>query len=552
MIAEDSLSQYYAEVLDDTYDVVDRIVLNAYCPLACGPGGFRTWWRQLFGDDEDLSNTRLIRMAGRYSRRLRAWAEKNDIPVVYCKAGERKHLIAEPYLPHDPDFTGIFLILVGKAPAPVWDVQRSEGGKIRSINRKNPWPYVNHYHFHIIDKQWGHVTIKVCGHPPFSAQVMLNGHEYVGSIAGQTGIDFTKEGNCFTNVSGAAGLSEIADTLRGSTAIGRIRQVCERWIYRCICFALTFDEQKKSGFHYSYSVFQLEYSRNLLFTHGRHMDQVFNGVIDRTRNQLDVKTIKTIFGSKRRPFRKGKDKKKPRFEVVLEKPTYDLTIFKIHFDRLTLKMYSKGERVLRIEAVAHNVCDLRCGRVLDGFPKMVNRLGDMVERFLDVIRCIDVAWISDGTFESLPTPSVVGRTRVGGVDVNKARMRAAMAAVTALASAPRGFTAKEHAEKVRSMNQELSDSYASRHSAYDLKKLRGKNFVRKLGKNSRRYESTPQGLRSMTAIVVLRDKVIIPLLANNGYLKRGPKPKRLTPLDVHFVEIQRHMKGVLKEIGLES
>ena len=32
---------------------------------------------------------------------------------------------------------------------------------------------------------------------------------------------------------------------------------------------------------------------------------------------------------------------------------YDLTIFKLHCGKLTLKIYTKGERVLRVEAIAH-------------------------------------------------------------------------------------------------------------------------------------------------------------------------------------------------------
>ena len=38
-------------------------------------------------------------------------------------------------------------------------------------------PYFNHYSFHILDPDWGHLTIKISGHPPFPAQVILNGHE---------------------------------------------------------------------------------------------------------------------------------------------------------------------------------------------------------------------------------------------------------------------------------------------------------------------------------------------------------------------------------------
>jgi hypothetical protein len=32
-----------------------------------------------------------MRMAGRFSRRLRAWAKENKIPMVYSSPGERKH-----------------------------------------------------------------------------------------------------------------------------------------------------------------------------------------------------------------------------------------------------------------------------------------------------------------------------------------------------------------------------------------------------------------------------------------------------------------------------
>ena len=550
MISIDPFCQHYAGLLEGTYDVVDRIVLNAYFPLAMSPAGFRFWWRLWHGGgDDDLDDTHLMRLAGRFSRRVRGWAKKNNIPIIYCKAGERKHLIADKHIPDAPEFEGIFLVLVGRAPAPVWEVQKFDSGSL-NIRRKKPMPWVNHYHFHIIDREWGHVTIKICGHVPFSAQIMLNGHEYVACRARAAGIPYTKEGNCFTEVTSAADLAKVADALRSRTAVGWLRRVCERWIYRCVAFGLSFDEQKMSGFRYAYSVYQLEYSRNLLFTRGRQMDEVFAGVIDRTRAQLDVKTIKTMFGRKRRPFVK-KRSKNPRLEAVLEKPVYDLTVFKIHFERLTLKVYTKGERVLRVEAVAHNTRDLQCGRSLEKFPVIVGRLADMVDRFLEVIRCVDVAWISDESLETLPTPSLVGTTRVGGVDINKPRMRTAMAAVVALAPAPRGFTAAEHAAKVRELNPEIGRSYNPRKAAYDIKKLRGKALVRKIAK-SRRYEPTPDGLRAMAALVVLRDKVIKPLLANRGSLPMGRKPRRYGELDSLYEGVQRKMQDVFAVLKLAA
>lgn len=64
----DEYSDYYADLLDNTYDCVDRIVLNAYFRMGQTADGFRTWWRQLMGSDDNLDNAHLMRMAERFSR----------------------------------------------------------------------------------------------------------------------------------------------------------------------------------------------------------------------------------------------------------------------------------------------------------------------------------------------------------------------------------------------------------------------------------------------------------------------------------------------------
>ncbi|MGH8910563.1 MAG: hypothetical protein ACRD0K_29725 [Egibacteraceae bacterium] len=123
------------------------------------------------GSDEQLDNTHLMRMAGRFSRRARAWAKAHDIPVIDCPRGQRKHRIAEDYLATHTVGTGVFLILVARAGATVWDVQRSPSGVIRNLAK--PTADVNHYSLHITDPDWGHLVIKMSGHPPFGAQIML-------------------------------------------------------------------------------------------------------------------------------------------------------------------------------------------------------------------------------------------------------------------------------------------------------------------------------------------------------------------------------------------
>lgn len=548
----DEFSNYYSTLLDGVYDCVDRIVLNAYYPMGQSPAGFRFWWRALHdGSDAKLDNEHLMRMAGRLSRRVRAYAKDHGIPVIDCQQGERKHELAEQHIPKDPNFTGVFLILVNRAPSPVWDVQKSKNGTIMNIARKKPMPYVNHYSFHIVDSEWGHVTIRLCGHPPFNAQFILNGHEYVALQAQKTGIGFIKAGNCFTSITDARRLALVADTLCSENTIGRLRQVCERWIYSaCLCFALDLADQEKSGFRYVFSVYQGEYSRNLLFMRGTELDQVFQGVIDRTRARLDVKTLKTILGTKRRPFQL-KDKKPPRQEVVVERPAHDLTVFKIHFGKITAKCYTKGERALRIEVITHNARVLPCGCLLDRFAEIVTHLRGILNRFLDAMHCIDIACISDVQLDDLSTSSRVGETRVGGIDISKPRMRAVIEGVIELAVDHRGFSASDLAAKVNTISRAENEVYTSRMASYDLKKLRGKDIIRKR-ERSRRYETVSEGLHALTALLVLREKVVKPVLAGTGRPKRGPKPKNPSRVDTHYRILQHEMHGLFQTIGIAA
>jgi hypothetical protein len=548
-MATDELSEYYSDLLNGSYDCVDRIVLNANFGLCYSPGGFRSWWRLLNnGSDEDLDNAHLMRMAGRFARRLRAYAEAHRIPVMECGSEQRKHQIAEQYLQEHPCARGLFLILVSRAMASLWDVQRSKQGVICNLEAKRA--FINHYSFHIIDPDWGHITIKLAGHPPFGAQIILNGHEYVACQARRKKIGFVKEGNCFTIISKAAELAKVADTLSEARTVGRLSQLCERWIYSsCLCFALSLQEQMRTRFRYQYSIYQIEYSRNLIFRRGGQMDQIFQGLIDRTRVRLNVKRLKTIFGRKGRPHRDRKVK--PRLEAVVETPAYDLTVFKLHFGKLTLKAYTKGECVLRFEAIVHNTKELRCGRLLERFPLIVTRLRQILERFLGNLYCMDAAFVSDNTLDELPQPSQVGHTHVGGIDVNKPRTRAVLSAALALAFSADGFTTGQFAVTVQSMLQDADSGYSARRAAYDLKKLRGKNLVCKVAK-SRRYRVPPAAIRTMGALVLLREKVLRPILSAVRNQNPTAKPVNYSDIDEHYQAVRQSISVLLGDLRIAA
>jgi hypothetical protein len=546
----DALSSHYADLLTGSYDCVDRIVLNAYDPLCYSPGGFRSWWRRLYGTDEQLDDAHLMRLAGRFSRRVHGFAKAHQLPIEECQRGERKHELAEQYLATHPGTQGLFLILVSRAVAPVWEVKRSaSSGALQPLVAKKA--FVNHYSFHILDPDWGHLTIKMSGHPPFGAQILLNGHQYVRVQAARAGLTCRTDGNCFTHLSQPGSLAAVADTLTEKQVIGQLLRVCDRWIYSCcLCFGLHTDEQERTNFRYQYSVYQLEYSRNLLFRSGHQLDQVFQGLIDRTRSRLDIPHLRTIFGTKTRPQQR-RTEHAPREAVVVERPTYDLTVFKVHFGKVTLKAYTKGEHVLRFEAIVHNAAALWMGRVLPRFPALAARLRGMVDRWLDTIQYLDQAFVADETLDQLPASAQLGRLRIGGIDLNKPRMRAVLAAAVACGQIPRGFRLGDLVRQVRPRAGTLAPSYGTRQAAYDLRKLRAKGLVVRLNR-SQRYEVPPAGLRTMAALVLLREQIIKPLLAGTAKPRQDGPPRSQTALDDHYQTLQKDMQLLFTDLGLAS
>jgi hypothetical protein len=165
------------------------------------------------------------------------------------------------------------------------------------------------------------------------------------------------------------------------------------------------------------------------------------------------------------------------------------------------------------------------------------------------LRC--VAFIGDETLGQLPLPSRVGKVRVGGIDLNNPRMRAALAAVLALGPSPLGFGVSQFRAKVLAMTGHSDADYSPRHAAYDLKKLRGKQLIAKMGR-SRRYELCPASMRSIAALEILREHVIRPILAGVRAPQRETQPTRSPALDRYYQRLCLDIQPIFQELGIAA
>jgi hypothetical protein len=129
-------------------------------------------------------------------------------------------------------------------------------------------------------------------------------------------------------------------------------------------------------------------------------------------------------------------------------------------------------------------------------------------------------------------------------------LRSCSQAVAAAAAKERAEGKTQLADQVRSSGV-LDPSYDARRAAYDLKKLRGKELVSKV-LHSRRYCLPAASIRTIAALVILRERVLRPILAGVGKPKMGRKPKNWAPIDEHYETIRRDMFTLMQDLRITA
>jgi len=164
---------------------------------------------------------------------------------------------------------------------------------------------------------------------------------------------------------------------------------------------------------------------------------------------------------------------------------------------------------------------------------------------------VDTGFLGEHILDELPTGVRLGATRVGGVDLNKPRMRDALRAARALAPAPNGFTVAEFAAKIHDLTGVDHCGYTVRQAGYDLRKLRGKQLVDKPAR-TRRYHVGAPAARTIAALLTLRDQVIAPILAGLRSPRMGRKPAHWTRVDRDYERIRIDMQTLFTDLAIET
>jgi hypothetical protein len=166
----------------------------------------------------------------------------------------------------------------------------------------------------------------------------------------------------------------------------------------------------------------------------------------------------------------------------------------------------------------------------------------VLERFADALSCIDQCFIADEMLKHLPVASQVGKTIVGGIDLNKARIRHVVEALIALCppyptalSPP--MSPLECARSANKANQSMApdNRLRSEETSWQTNRPPDRPYP-SLRAAPDRFEGDDR------ALLVLRNKAIKPLLAAAQPLRPTRGAHHPKPIDAHYHAIRSAMK----------
>ena len=254
-----------------------------------------------------------------------------------------------------------------------------------------------------MDPDWGHVTIKMSGHPPFGAQVILNGHEYVARQA-PGGRDRFRQGG------------QLLHWHRRPAAPGPGRRhlVAARG-YRApepglrpvdlLGLPVLRPGPRRAG--------PQRVRLRLLGLPGRiqpqpavlapaaQMEDLFDRVLDRTRSRLDVPSLRTLFGAEERGRTTTVPAGRPRGSRDRDTSVRpDLVQGPLRAPDAEGLHQRRTRAALRGHRAQHQGTALRPGP--GQLPEIITRLAGMADRFATTLDCVDITFLADDTLDQLP------------------------------------------------------------------------------------------------------------------------------------------------------
>jgi len=481
----------YATLLRDhvtlTCRSVDRIFFQAYVPRLQSAGmvcQFLRWQRGY----PIPSSAAFGKMGEAYVTEVHKFAKANGIPVRYFAKGEKKEVVARPYIDAAAaaGTSGVALIGVAQEKAVTWRSWPAKGQR-GTAHPHMEWgrqmAFVNHFYFYVWDAEWGPAFWKTNAYAPFPVWIYLNGHEWAKRQLAKAGIGFTELDNGFASCEDPALLQRVCDRL----GPGAVTGFFWRWQDRLPSPFTRAD--LRAGYVYELAFRQFEVSDTRVFDRPAAGRAFFEGLI---RDHLDLgrpDQVSLVFG---RTVRLAGPHPTPgtfRTKVITRGVDPEITC---HYKSSRIKQYFKEHRALRTELVICDTRDFGVGRRLNYENwNALREVGEHANQRLCDAEAADARPAPDvATLNQVTQPSLTGDGQhAPALRFGDARVMALMAASAGFCHLIAGFDNRALVQQMRAL---LEPGYSPRQATYDLRRLRRKQLIERIP-GAHRYQLTQTG-----------------------------------------------------------
>ncbi len=515
---------------------VDRLFLAGYVPGLQTPGQVARFLNDRVGGTIP-SPVILGRIGRAYVESIDRFAADHEIPMIRFAKRDCKEDVARGHFERaerDGRF-GVVMIGVAQEKAYAWRGWRDGGNDAHPhFEFGRQAVFVNHYYFYIRDRQWGPSFVKTNAYAPYPVWVYLNGHEWAKRQAAQHNVAFEALDNGFRSCADAGLLAEIC----GALSHDHVRQYFDRWM-RALPSPLTEPEQARYG--YGLSIRQLEISDTRVFDRPAAGRAWFERTI---ADQLDIgrpDKVQIVFDRKITSRTPGVFQTKVITRGVAP-------VIQAHYKHSKVKQYFKDGRALRTETTVNDPYDFGVGRLLSGENwRALLAVGEQTnQRLLDTQLAACECAPDPAALQTVVLPSVHDGQRAPGLRFGDPRVMALLACLCHYGHLFNGLTNRS----LRELVTELIDGYGARHATYDLRRLRRKGLIRRIGR-SRRYELTDHGRMIAVFFTKTHTRIVNPSLAElDPHLP--DQVARTTALGKPWREFERALDQRIKQAAIAA
>lgn len=279
-----SVPQSVATILRDHVNLevecLDRLYLNVYVPTLQRVPGVLRFFRDHRGQPI-ASSALMAPISAAFVAAIKTFAERERVPLVDFKRGQRKDDIAKEHLARFSGSEGV--LFIGRAQEKT-TVFRTEKRHNRTTGRPYAWivrstAIVNQFYVYAVDADFGPFFLKFSSYFPYTGRLCLNGHEWAKRQLAREGIAFEPLDNGFRACAEPERLQAICDGLTPE----RIDALLRKWLARLPNPYSAAD--RAAGYRYELSVLQAEVSLTQVFDRPQTGRIFFEEVI---RENLDL------------------------------------------------------------------------------------------------------------------------------------------------------------------------------------------------------------------------------------------------------------------------